>query len=592
MQQKFSPEVAIRLRDVQIGVRSDRAAPIVHPLSLDVKYGEVTVLAGESGSGKSLTARSLLGLLPEGLAVTGGELTWFAPSASPTPALGHEVNLRALTDADWQTLRGSFLGLVLQDPLDALNPLMRIGDQLMEAMQVHVEVLCARVLKCAPQEATPARLKAHAYTQLEEVGLADPERFWRRYPHELSGGQRQRVLIAMALINHPTVIIADEPTTALDAHLERSIRDVLIRRVKEDGCALLMISHDLALMRPVADVMHVMRLGVLLESLRAGDVPTHPYTQLLLMPGDHPDFEATWMRVMAGDASASKASSRQITPRATPSEGSNATKAQPTVVLSTQNLRVTYRTPSPRFWQPKRTVVALQDYSMTLQRGMRLAVIGPSGSGKSTLALSLLRLIASTGSIYLMGQRIDTLSERALRPLRRHYQPVFQDSMSALNPRWTVQALMTEGLVTQGVTKDREALKAYAQQLLADVGLPSTYLTRYPHELSGGERQRVAIARALALKPDVLILDEPTSSLDRVLQYQMMRLIASLHVEHGLSSIFITHDLALVRHFATDLMVLDEGCVVESGPVESTLAHPKSATLQRLLAGAAGRLST
>ena len=514
----------------------------VRDVSFTIAGGTCTALVGESGSGKSLTARAVISLLPPSASVLEGDIRLEGESVV------------GLDEYALSQLRGKKAGIIFQDPLEALNPLHRIGKQLFEAIAIHNPAL-ARNKKA---------LRERAIELLESVELDHPEERLEAYPHELSGGQRQRVVIAIAIANDPALLIADEPTTALDANLQAAVLALLLKLARQKNIALLLISHDLALVREAADVMHVMRRGRIVESLKPTDRPTHPYSKLLLEGADERFREDEIREVNPELALALRAGTL---PK----------------VLEAKDIRVLYKRQTKGFFSRAVDFNALTLDDVHVAQGETLAVIGESGSGKSTLALALLRLIPSQGTILLTGKRLDGLSFNELRPIRRLIQPVFQDPYASLNPRLSIRDLIAEGLVAQGRFKSSDDCAALVRDNLRAVGLPEAYERRFPHELSGGERQRVSIARALILEPSLLILDEPTSALDRALQFQVMHLLKKLQSERGLATIFITHDLSLVKGFATRVMVLEKGRLVEEGMTKDLLTHPASEALRSLV---------
>jgi microcin C transport system ATP-binding protein len=507
--------------------------PLVDGLSFNLATGQTLGLVGASGSGKSLTGQSILRLLPE--------RPWpYGPQSRITLA-GQPV--LQLAPAELRRLRGATAGLVFQEPMTALNPLHSIERQLGEAIALH-------------QGLRGEALRHKVIAQLDRVGIAQAAQRLGAYPHQLSGGQRQRVMIAMALANNPQLLIADEPTTALDVTTAAHIMALLDELRLERGLALLLISHDLRLIERHCDAVAVLHQGRLVEAGTVAAVyaaPQSSHTQALL------------------DAK----------PQGQP------VAAQPDApeVLAVRNLRVAV--PRARdFWGRGRDWrELLAPLRFTLQAGQTLAVVGESGSGKTTLALALMRLMASQGDILLQQMPLHNLAGAALRAVRPRMQMVFQDPFSSLSPRMTLGDILGEGLrVHQQLAP--EALAAAVAQTLTDVGLDPAMHNRYPHELSGGQRQRVAIGRALILRPQVLILDEPTSALDRAVQVQILDLLRQLQAQFQLSYLFISHDMAMVQAIAHQVLVLKDGQVVEAGSAQQVLNHPQAAYTQALLAAA------
>ena len=507
------------------------AAEIVRSVSFTINKGETLALVGESGSGKSVTALSLLQLLPASTMQSGR-----------IKLDGRE--LLGLPEKTLQTIRGGRIGMIFQEPMTALNPLHTIGRQIMESLWLHKQLRGA-----------PARVRAVELLRL--VQMPEPERRLDSYPHELSGGQRQRAMIAMALAGEPELLIADEPTTALDVTVQAQILDLLADLQKRLGMALLLITHDLGIVKRVAGQVAVMRQGKIVEAGPTADIftaPRHEYTRLLLdsAPGGSP-------APVAPDAP---------------------------VLLQTDDLKVHFPIKTGLLRQATGFVKAVDGISLTLRQGETLGIVGESGSGKSTLANAILRLTASSGAINFAGQRIDMLHGAPLRTVRRDLQAVFQDPYGALSPRMSAGDIVLEGLRWHQPQLNQAEQQMRLDAILAEVGLDAAMAHRYPHEFSGGQRQRLAIARALILEPKLVVLDEPTSALDRSVQKQVLALLQRLQVTRGLTYLLITHDLAVVRALAHRTMVMKDGVVVEQGATENLFAAPQSPYTQRLLAAA------
>lgn len=501
---------------------------LVDDLSLNLEAGEWLALVGESGSGKSLTALACLGLLSPSLQ-SHGELKVVGTC------------LATATKDQLRSLRGGSVGMVYQEPLSALNPLQRIGQQLIEAITLH-------------QLVTPVLARQKALSLMREVGIAEPERRLKAWPHELSGGQRQRVVIAMALANSPKLLIADEPTTALDALLQTQILDLLKSLQKSRNLSILFISHNLPQVRRYADRVMVMHAGRVIESASSAELfskPTQAYTKKLLQP---------------------------FTP-APKSRLSKSAKA----ILSVNQLSVRY--PRQQAWWGGITAwhQAVDNISLSLREGESLGIVGESGSGKSSLASALLRLTPAQGRVVVLGRDWLALSGRELRDARAQLQMVFQDPFGSLSPRLTVADIVAEGLLAhQKLSK--QAIEAQVIAALREVSLDPETRHRYPHEFSGGQRQRIALARALILKPAVLILDEPTSALDRHTQGEVVELLRRIQADHGIAMLFISHDLAVVRALCHRLIVLRDGCVIEQGDCERIFQAPQKPYTQALVA--------
>ena len=506
---------------------------LVSGVNFTVAAGETLAIVGESGSGKSLTALALLNLLPPG-AIRTGTITIDGTPIDPAATSDRSPPLRRL--------RGGTAGMIFQEPMTSLNPLHRIGRQVAEAAALH----------------GPAPTRPQIEAMLARAGFADARTRLDAFPHQLSGGQRQRVMIAMALANNPRLLIADEPTTALDVTIQAQILDLLTAEKSARGLALLLISHDLNLVRRVADHVCVMQGGVMVEQGPANTVltrPAHAYTRMLI------DAEPSGR------------------PAPVPADA-------PEVIAAT-DLRVTFPVRQGVWRRQVGAVVAVDGVDLSIRAGETLALVGESGSGKSTIGLALLRLQSAQGTIRLRGQDITGLRQSALRPLRQHMQLVFQDPYGSLSPRLSVGAIVAEGLRVHQPGLGAAARTQRVAAALAEVDLAPDMADRFPHEFSGGQRQRIAIARALITKPALLVLDEPTSALDRSVQGQVVALLRALQARLGLAYLFISHDLAVARALAHRVMVLQNGRVVEVGDAEAVFERPVAPYTKALLAAAA-----
>ncbi|WP_405150654.1 ABC transporter ATP-binding protein [Nocardia salmonicida] len=518
----------LQVEDLHIAYRTG-AGPVaaLRGVSIEVARGEVVALVGESGSGKSTLAHAVIGLLGDSAEVVSGKVEFAGERVDPAD----EKALRRL--------RGARVGFVPQDPGLSLNPVLRVGDQVAEALLVH---------RLADRRGAGLR----ALDLLEEVGLDQPELRARQYPHELSGGQRQRVLIAIALACGPELIIADEPTSALDATVARQVLDRLAERIAARGTAVLLITHDLAVAAERADRLVVLEQGKVVESGTTAQVltrPAQPYTQRLLAAS--PALSPTEFRPLR---------SRAETP-----------------LLSVHALH-------KRFHAGTGSITAVDEVEFSLDRGETLALVGESGSGKSTTARIALRLTeADSGTVTFDGHNLSSARRNRLRALRKRFQVVYQNPYSSLDPRWEVADIIAEPLRAYGVG-DRAARTARVSELLEQVALPADFTTRKPAELSGGQRQRVAIARALALRPDLLVLDEPVSALDASVQAQILDLLDGLQTELALGYLFISHDLAVVRRISDRVAVMRHGRIVETGPTATLFTDPQHAYTRELLA--------
>ncbi len=512
-----------------LSVRYGRTA-VVKNVSFDLGRGEVAAIVGESGSGKSQALLAALRLLPP-QAVTTGKVQF------------EGADLLTLPEEPLDAIRGRRIAIVFQEPMSALDPLFSVGSQISAVLRHKAGF---------PHRAAAAR----AEDLLALVGLDAPRRRLRAFPHELSGGQRQRIAIAMAIACGPDVLVADEPTTALDVTIAARILD-LLRDLKESlGMAMILVSHDLSLVRRYADKIHVMHEGSIVESGRTAalvEAPQHPYTRRLL----------------------------ESVP---PARHKLAAPTSPEV-LSARDLVVRYRLRGGWF-QARHEIKAVDCISLAVREGHTLGVVGESGSGKSTLARAILKLVPARGSIWFAGCDITRLDRAAMRPLRRSMQLVFQDLFSSLSPRLRVGEIVTEGLLVHEPTLSRAARERRAAIALEEVSLDPTLCHRFPHELSGGQRQRVAIARAMILKPRLVVLDEPTSSLDRSVQIEILALLERLQRAHALAYICISHDLSVIRAVADEILVMQAGRVVECGPASDILTHPREAYTRALITAA------
>lgn len=530
------PGVAVAVRDLRLALPLGGDRPnAVDGVSFDLLEGEILCLVGESGSGKSMCAHALMGLLPNAVTIAGGSIR-----------LG-DTDLLAQDAAGWRGTRGRRIAMVFQEPMTALNPLMRIGDQMAEMFEAHGLL-------------TPRERRARAVALAREVGLPDPEGIVRAYPHQLSGGQRQRAMIAMALALEPAILVADEPTTALDvttqAQILKLIRDLQRRR----SMAVLFITHDFGVVADIADRVLVLRQGRVVEDGPAAALlgaPREAYTQALL------------------------AAVPAMNPPARPAPEGPKT-------IDVAGLSKTYVT-GGGLWRKPRTVPAARDVSFALRRGETLGLVGESGSGKSSVARLVMRLIEpDLGTVRLGDTDLTRLTGEPLRQARSRIQMVFQDPFASLNPRRTVGQIITDGPVAHGVslTDARER----AVRLLGLVGLDARALERFPHEFSGGQRQRIGIARALALEPEVLVADEAVSALDVSVQAQVLALLEDLKVRFGLSMLFITHDLRVAAQICDRIAVMRRGEIVELGSAADLFANPEHPYTRDLLAAVPGRV--
>ncbi|WP_437882363.1 ABC transporter ATP-binding protein [Pseudomonas sp. LRF_L74] len=523
----------LAIQDLHVAFRDEESLrAVVNGVSFSIDQGETLALVGESGSGKSVTAQSILRLLPpHKVCYPGGAIRYAG------------ADLLHCSERQLREIRGNRIAMVFQEPMTSLNPLHTLEKQIGEVLRLHKN-----------QSGMAARTRI--VELLELVGIDEPASRLRSYPHELSGGQRQRVMIAMALACEPQLLIADEPTTALDVTVQLKILDLLKDLQQRLGMALLLISHDLNLVRRIADRVCVMRDGRIVEQ-NACEVlfrqPQHAYTQQLL------DAEPNQAPVERDEVAAP--------------------------LLSVENLRVQFSRRGGWLGRRSQPLRAVDGVGFELRRGQTLGVVGESGSGKSTLGLAILRLIDSQGGIRFDGQSLDCLSKRQVRPWRRQIQVVFQDPYGSLSPRMSVAQIIGEGLSIHGIGNAQER-EASIIEALREVGLDPQSRHRYPHEFSGGQRQRIAIARALVLKPQLILLDEPTSALDRTVQRQIVELLRRLQQRHGLSYLFISHDLAVVKALSHRLLIMRGGVAVEQGDAAAIFAAPRHPYTRALLEAA------
>lgn len=549
----LSPETALlEVRELGIGFATDAGTPVaVGGISLTVQRGQVLALVGESGSGKSVTALSLLGLLPPAARVTGSAVLGGRGT-------GGGIQLLGASPATLRSVRGRRIGAVFQDPFTTFNPVLRIGQQLVEAVREHSRV--------GAKDAA-----GRALTLLERAGLRDPLRISRSFPHELSGGQLQRAMIAMAISGEPDLLIADEPTTALDVTVQAGILDLLHGLRRDTGMAILLITHDMGVAADLADEVVVLRRGLVVEAGSARDVfsaPRGDYTRDLLNAVPRVNTGPPVNTVPPVNAAQSAA---------TPPEPATAEHAPGESAAELRDVTIAYGT-------GRRRLVAVDGVSLTIPAGQTVGLVGESGSGKSTLGKAIARIVpAVPGSVTVAGRDIAGLGRRELRAAQGMIGFVFQNPADSLNPRARVGSIVAEPLALH-TALDRDERERRVTELLGLVDLPADAAARFPHELSGGQIQRVAIARALVLRPRLIIADEPTSSLDVLVQATILALIARLQRELGFGCLFISHDLAVVRQVSQQVAVMHEGRVVEFGPTDQVLSAPQDPYTRALLA--------
>ena len=521
-------------------------SPLINDISFSIDPGEIFALVGESGSGKSLTSLAIMRLLPEALQVTGGEISL------------NQTDLFALPEYQMQKIRGKQVAMIFQEPMTSLNPVMKVGEQVAEVLRIH--------LKLRGQQA-----RQKVVSLFEEVGIPEANERYDWYPHQLSGGQMQRVMIAMALACEPDLLIADEPTTALDVTIQAQVLELLRSIRDKRGLSILFITHDMGVVNEMADRVAVMKQGVIVEQADKDHFfsnPQHPYTQQLLADAIPKQFFKPVLDTHS--------------------------------LLQINDLKVHFPIKKGLFQRTVGQVKAVDGVTLTIKKGQTLALVGESGSGKSTIGQAILKLVNSTsGSVNFTssnanananGSGIESLvdftalTEKQMKPFRKKVQVIFQDPFSALNPRMTISEIIREGMdslqVGSRVKKDQDAR---IEELLEQVGLLAEHKHRFPHEFSGGQRQRIGIARALAVEPELIICDEPTSALDVTVRAQVLNLLEDLQQKYQLSFLFITHDLSIIPAIAHEVAVMKEGRIVEQGSVEQVMRFPKHEYTQALL---------
>jgi microcin C transport system ATP-binding protein len=528
----MSPLLSVRDLSVSFTVEGGLVEAVRH-VSFDIERGESVALVGESGSGKSVTALSIMQLLP------------YPKARHPSGhILFQDRELLGAPEPTMRQVRGNRIAMIFQEPMTSLNPLHTIERQVNEVLRLHKRL-------------APTAARARTLELLRVVGLPEAERRLDAYPHQLSGGQRQRVMIAMALANEPDLLIADEPTTALDVTIQAQILTLLRELQARFGMALLLITHDLGIVRRMAERVYVMSRGEIVEAgvtRQIFEAPVHPYTRHLL---------AAEPRPMA-----------------------RAPRADAPIVLDAHDVRVWFPIRRGLLRRTVGHIKAVDGVSLTVREGQTVGVVGESGSGKTTLGLALLRLQSAQGRIRVAGREIQDLPARAVRPLRRQMQVVFQDPYGALSPRMSIAQIVGEGLGVHGIGATPAERRDLIDQALREVGLDPALRDRYPHEFSGGQRQRIAIARAMVLKPRLVVLDEPTSALDMSVQAQVVDLLRDLQARHHLAYLFISHDLKVVRAMSDEILVMREGRVVEQGPTARIFEQPEQAYTRALMAAA------
>ncbi len=572
-------------------ISDSRTTAAVKGISFKVAAGEILAIVGESGSGKSVTALSLMQLLPRQASVEG--------ALQFTPPGGKTTNLLTVSATDINTIRGKEMAMIFQEPMTSLNPVLTCGSQVIEAIQLH-------------QRVSFSLAKEQAIALFKKVQLPHPEGMINRYPHQLSGGQKQRVMIAMAISCNPLLLIADEPTTALDVTVQKTILELISELQQQSGMGVVLITHDLGLVADIASRVLVMYKGTIVEQGGTSEVlnhPTHPYTRALMAcrPAMHQrgerlpvvsDFMETAPTTVAGtdiktgllteEDKRRNNSNAEVTNLVSGEEMPVASTAP--VALRVQHLNIHYPGKKSLFGKTIPATKAVDDVSFLVHRGETVGLVGESGCGKTTLGRAILQLVpATSGSIVLNETELIGLPRKKMQPLRKELQIVFQDPYGSLNPRLTIGAAIQEPMATHHIFNNHSERKDKVITLLEKVNLSPDHFNRYPHEFSGGQRQRICIARALALNPSFLIFDESVSALDVSVQAQVLNLLNDLKTEFGFTAIFISHDLSVVRFISNRIMVMHKGKIIESGPSDEVYFNPVNAYTQQLIAAIPGK---
>ncbi len=573
----------LHVKNLSIGFTAAReVSNAIKDISFEVPQGKITAIVGESGSGKSITSLAMMGLLPKEARV-GGELVF-------TPRAGVSIDLLKISPGKLNAIRGKDISMIFQEPMTSLNPVLTCGFQVMEALRLHQKI------------SAPAA-KARTIELFEQVKLPSPAAIINRYPHELSGGQKQRVMIAMAISCQPALLIADEPTTALDVTVQKTILDLVKELQVQTGMSVILISHDLGLVADIAHQVLVMYKGQIVEQGITTEVlqaPQHPYTKALLAcrPAMHnrgerlpivADFIKEDIEIPSTLRGLNPAEIFHSPAKRINQPGTKKISGRE-IVLKVENLKVWYPSKSGLFQKALPPYKAVDDVTFNVSKGETVGLVGESGCGKTTLGRAILQLLKPTaGRIVLNGTDLADLSKKEMQPLRKDLQIVFQDPYGSLNPRLTIGAAIQEPMMVHGMLKTTIDRKEKVIELLEKVNLKPEHFYRYPHQFSGGQRQRICIARALALNPSFLVFDESVSALDVSVQAQVLNLLNDLKAEFGFTAIFISHDLSVVRFISDRIMVMNKGKIIEEGPADEVYFSPREAYTQQLIEAIPGK---
>ena len=554
----------LSVHDLSVWFGNNRSKPVVNKISFSLEKGEILGVVGESGSGKSLTGLAIMGLLPNN-AKTSGSI-YFSETEFSSESNSSTLNLLQFSENEFQKLRGSKISMIFQEPMTALNPVIKCGRQVQEILGIHTSL-------------SKSEQRNRVIELFNEVMLPDPKGLYDKYPHQLSGGQRQRVMIAMALACNPQLLIADEPTTALDVTVQQSILDLLSSLQKKYGISILFISHDLGVISKISDKILVLRKG---EQIEYGDAkqvverPEAPYTRGLLECKPKVDVRLKTLPVIDDFMNESTESFERTIISGTERLKNHQLIYSEKPILTIKNLNSYFKIGSG-FSGNKAIFHALKNIDIDIWKGETVGIVGESGSGKTTLGRTIMKLVENThGNICFKGKQVNTLTKKELFDYRKKVQLVFQDPYSSLNPNHTIGYAITEPMIVHSLGKTKSERHADALKLMDLTGLDKAWFTRYPHQLSGGQRQRVVIARALALQPEILICDESVSALDVSIQAQILNLLNDLKKTLGLTYIFISHDLSVVKYMSDRIFVMKQGQIVEQGETDDLCINPKS----------------